>query len=83
MTNTIRIAALVISTALSVANLTSVASAQAFTAGWGTGNVDAAHYDAVGHLFREQAPQTLTTPFDQGLSAFAQAPAPVRRRQVR
>jgi len=83
MTRMIEITALALATAVAAANLTTTASAQAFSAGWGTGNVEAAHYDAAGHLVRDAASQNVTTTFGQGLSAFASAPRPTHRRQAR
>ena len=74
MTRMIRIFTIVIASAIAASSLNSAASAQAFTAAWGTGNVQATHYDANGRLVLDANSQNPTTVRDQGLSAFAASP---------
>ena len=83
MTRMIQVTVLAIATIVAGANLTTTASAQAFSAGWGTGNVEPAHYDAAGHLVRDVATPNVTIFNGQGLSAFASAPRPAHRRHAR
>jgi hypothetical protein len=81
MIRMIRISAIVIAASIAAANLTSPASAQAFSQTWGTGNVEATHYDANGRLVREGVSQNPTIARDQGLSAFAASPRKIHRSQ--
>ena len=77
----IRISAVVIAAAIVASNLTSPASAQAYSQTWGTGNVEATHYDANGRLVRDTGLQNPTITRDQGLSAFAASPRKIHRSQ--
>ena len=74
MIRMIRVSTFVIAAAIAASNLTSPASAQAFSNTWGTGNVEATHYDANGRLARDSVSQNPTIARDQGLSAFAASP---------
>ena len=74
MIRMIRVSTFVIAAAIAASNLTSPASAQAFSNTWGTGNVEASHYDANGRLVRDSVSQNPTIARDQGLSAFAASP---------
>ena len=80
MNRMIRISAVVIATAVAASNLTSPASAQAFSSTWGTGNVEATHYDAGGRLVRDAVSPNLTASQDRGLSAFASSPRKIHRK---
>jgi len=80
MNRMIRISAVVIATAVAASNLTSPASAQAFSSTWGTGNVEATHYDAGGRLVRDAVSPNPTAPQDRGLSAFASSPRKIHRK---
>lgn len=79
MIRMIRISAVVIVAAIAASNLTSPASAQAYSQTWGTGNVEATHYDANGRLTRDSVSQNPTVARDQGLSAFASSPRKIHR----
>src|SRR5262245_55491044 len=79
MIRMIRVSAIAIAASIAAANLTSPASAQAFSQTWGTGNVEATHYDANGRLARDSVSQNPTIARDQGLSAFAASPRKVHR----
>jgi len=64
-------AAIVVSTA-------GAANAQAFSSGWGTGNVQTSHYNDAGKLTLDNAQQNSVVRVDRandGLSAFASVPA--------
>ena len=64
-------AAIVVSTA-------GAANAQAFSSGWGTGNVQTSHYNDAGKLTMDNTQQNSVVRVDRandGLSAFASAPA--------
>jgi hypothetical protein len=50
MIRLIRISGVVITAAIAASNLTSPASAQAYSQTWGTGDVEATHYDAMAVL---------------------------------
>jgi hypothetical protein len=79
MIRMIRISTIVIAPAIAASNLTSPASAQAFSTTWGTGNVEATHYDANGRLVRDSISQNPSTAGDRGLSAFAASPRKIHR----
>jgi len=54
------------------------ANAQAFSSGWGTGNVQTSHYNDSGKLTLDNAQQNPVVRVDRtndGLSAFASVPA--------
>jgi hypothetical protein len=70
----IRVSAVVIAAAIAASTLTSPASAQAFSTSWGTGNVQATHYDANGRLVFDSVSQGSAVANDRGLSAFASSP---------
>ena len=80
MNRMIRISAIVIATAVAASNLTSSASAQAFSSSWGTGNVEETHYDAGGRLVRDAVSPNVTASHDRGLSAFASSPRKIHRK---
>src|SRR5262245_14747082 len=80
MNRMIRIPAIVFATAIAASNLTSPASAQAFSSSWGTGNVEETHYDAGGRLVRDAVSPNLTASQDRGLSAFASSPRKIHRK---
>ena len=68
-------AAIVVSTA-------GAASAQAFSSGWGTGNVQPSHYDAAGKLVLDNAQQNSVAGIERandGHSAFARVPEAKKR----
>jgi hypothetical protein len=79
MIRMIRVSAIVIAASIAAASLTSPASAQAYCACWGTGNVEATHFDAKGGLVRDSVSQNPTITRDQGLSAFAASPRKIHR----
>ena len=72
-----RISKILIAAAI-VASTASAASAQAFSSGWGTGNVQPSHYDNAGKLVLDNAQQNTVARIDRandGLSSFASVPA--------
>jgi hypothetical protein len=76
-----RISKILIAAAI-VASTAGAANAQAFTSGWGTGNVQPTHYDAAGKLVLDNAQQNSVVRTDRsndGLSAFALAPEGKKR----
>jgi hypothetical protein len=74
MIRLIRVSSFVIAAAPAMSNLTSGASAQAFSAGCGTGNVEVAHYNDGGAI--SQNPSTARP---QAASAFATSPRKIHR----
>ena len=76
-----RISKILIAVAI-VASTAGAASAQAFTSGWGTGNVQPSHYDAAGKLVLDNAQQNSAVRIERandGHSAFARAPEGKKR----
>ena len=76
-----RISKILIAAAI-VASSAGAASAQAFSGGWGTGNVQPSHYDNAGKLVLDNAQQNTIVRIDRandGLSAFARAPEGKKR----
>ena len=63
-----RISKILIAAAI-VASTAGAANAQAFSSGWGTGNVQPSHYNDAGKLVLDNVQQN-----NGGLSAFAAAP---------
>lgn len=71
-----RISKILIAAAI-VASSAGAASAQSFSSGWGTGNVQPAHYDVAGKLVPDNTRQNSIARTDRtndGLSAFAAVP---------
>ena len=79
MIGIIRVSTFVIAAAIAMSNLTSAASAQASSASWGPGNVEAIHYNDSGRLARDAISQNPTTARDQAASAFAASPRKIHR----
>ena len=72
-----RISRILIAAAI-VASTSGAASAQAFSAAWGTGNVQWSHYDSAGKLVADNTQQGSARRLDRandGLSSFAAVPA--------
>jgi len=71
-----RISRILIAAAI-VASTAGAATAQSFSSGWGTGNVQPSHYDFAGKLVSDRAQHNPVARSDrayEGLSAYAAAP---------